>query len=181
MNLPLTPLVETGAPAKLTQEPQRRCPYCNVRLEPPFKTACGADLCKKKRRMAKDALRKREDRTAPRGRQCSDCLAYDHETTFSHETHCEACTVQAQRHGRCDNCKAPLGTNREKGGDPTCPRCEPPLYAIEVLWTAADGRMRRVFRAIKDGKVFLAGKGWLVKSNPMRLVVPVSKWVPVRR
>lgn len=154
---------------------------CGTKLLGKERQACGQDACKAAARRNQASERTRlTKRYAPRGRECKDCLARDDEVNFANAESCEACYLSFHRCGRCERCQTILRSN-DKTKTEECHRCNPPRYEIEVLWEAPDGRLRRLFRAIKYGKVNIAGRSYLVKANPFSIKVPeVKTWVKIR-
>ena len=162
------------------------CLYCPpqrlTRLTPHQGTCCGSVPCKKKQKAEIDARfhAKRPGYKPDHSDDvCRDCLARGDETTMVNPIRCEACDRRAQRNGRCERCRVILvGLENEKASE--CWTCVQPLYLIEVLWTSLDGRMRRLFRRIRKGRVSIAQKNYLVISNPFTIVVDAQTWVSIR-
>lgn len=183
-------VLERGTRAKLMPERRKTCIVCEQPLTNVRQIVCHPGEC---RRIYQTMIRRERrttwaDRKAPKGRQCSICLAYDHETCFTQLHRCETCLQQIQRQGVCekphlDGARGHLCGLVLRGGVPGmqyCPAHDPPPFFIEVLWTCEDGRMRKLFRPISGGRVSVGGKLYLVKKNPLSLVVETAKWVSVR-
>lgn len=195
-SFPRPPLVEPTPLARKgyrLREKQATCAWCKAKLRGRQRVCCGAALCRK---MTQGPSRRARDREAGRpvrhyldvrGLQCQACGAFDHETGFNTLAKCKECERQGHRAGKCENRLPPSGEvcgtikARDTSG-PYCPRCNPPRYAIEILWVNhADQRMRTLYRNMKDGRVSVRGKLYRVLTNPLRLVVPHEEWLPVRR
>lgn len=175
------PLNETGPPNRGPRhEYDGRCPYCRRPLNRSQRSCCADPVCRKKRKWEYEQKTgsRYQEKIKPRGRQCKDCLAWDHETSFTRGTSCDACYKQAERNKRCERCGSIL-RNRDHS-TPDCYACNLPPYLIEILWQCTDGRMRRLWRKIRKGMVSLASKDHRVDSNPMTIKAEPSVWVPVR-
>lgn len=148
------------------------CHFCKAKLQARHTNACALSACQRKLKQ----LHKRRDRQ-PREligvRQCPNCLAWSNEVAFETLDCCSACYQTRTRFGQCERCKDFLHADG-------CYRCHPPEFNITVLWTSPDGRMRTLYRRIVKGKVKVANKSYLVKSDPLTIVVEVSKWLTVR-
>lgn len=186
------PLREQPAVSRARVMPERRTtclicggPFTNIRQIVVHPGACRAAYQVSIRRERREQYI--AARNVPRGRQCQECLAYDSETSMSQTSRCDACLQRIQRNGRCElphhdgtpghRCGEIL---RGWKGETYCPAHDPPDYWIEVLWTCEDGRMRRLWRPITNGRVAVGGKHVVVKSNPFTITLRARAWVSVR-
>lgn len=194
-SFPRPPLVE---PKPLSRKgyrlraKQMTCAWCGVLLCGKQRVCCGLALCTKmmrgpsQRERDREAGRPVQHYLAVRGLQCQACGAFDREVGFNTLARCKECERQGYRAGVCANLLPPGEVcgeikARDKGRT-YCPRCDPPRYAIEILWVChADQRMRTLFRTMCSGQVSVRGKLYRVLTNPLRLVVPHAEWLPVRR
>jgi hypothetical protein len=178
-NPPLTEPAPRSHRPYVLRPKRTECLGCGARLMGRETQTCQEPECRRKsRRLQANERHRRVRRTEPRGRQCADCLAYDDETSFENLSRCEACAMAYQRHGRCEKCQSILRSNEKHQGF-SCDRCSPPPYAIEVLWTADDGRVRRLYRTLHRGQVSVGNKSYRVLTNPMT-IKGGDRWARVR-
>ena len=151
------------------------CAFCGEPLPPYHRNACARTACQRKLKTA--TQQKRLGRNVPKEPkarlQCPGCLAYDDEVSFETLDCCMACYQQRMRYGSCEKCKSFMHSDG-------CYRCSPPEFNVEVLWACEDGRLRKLYRRIRDGYVIINKKSYRVKTNPLSIVVEVKTWLTTR-
>lgn len=165
------------------------CLVCGKRLGRKQQKFCSSEhrykwnYEKSKNRSATEKRRAYERRTAPRGRQCKHCQAFDDETRFLLSDRCASCDRVYQRNGLCDLC----GRIRySKFGEVGCPHCFPLLHVIPIVLIERKGpkcrhRERTIFRFLHDGKVRINKVFRTVRTLPCVMIVSTPEWVSTRR